>query len=196
MDPDPAAGSPPADEGETGRHQLSRRELLRVGVALPTLGLPFAAAACGGGHARAGHRVPATTARTDQTAASPPGPRGPRGNGQPVRFAFGGDVHFPAERDTTDPGAASPVVLADQLRSDPTHLLAPIAPVLSSADLAMVNLETAITDRGTPVAGKNFHFRSPAASFTALKAAGIDAVNMANNHSLDYGPAGLISRGG
>jgi poly-gamma-glutamate synthesis protein (capsule biosynthesis protein) len=55
----------------------------------------------------------------------------------------------------------------------------------------MVNLETAITDRGEPVAGKNFHFRSPAASFTALKAAGVDAVNMANNHALDYGPVGM-----
>jgi poly-gamma-glutamate synthesis protein (capsule biosynthesis protein) len=70
-------------------------------------------------------------------------------------------------------------------------VLSPIAPVLSGADLAMVNLETAITERGEPVPGKNFHFRSPAASFTALNAAGVDVVNMANNHSLDYGPVGM-----
>src|SRR5439155_240094 len=81
--------------------------------------------------------------------------------------------------------------LAEQLRADPTHVLAPIAPVLSGADLAMVNLETAITERGEPVAGKNFHFRSPAASFTALRAAGVDVVNMANNHALDYGSVGM-----
>jgi len=31
--------------------------------------------------------------------------------------------------------------------------------VLSGADIAMVNLETAITDRGDPVAGKNYNFR-------------------------------------
>jgi poly-gamma-glutamate synthesis protein (capsule biosynthesis protein) len=55
----------------------------------------------------------------------------------------------------------------------------------------MVNLETAITDRGAPVPGKNFHFRSPAESFVALKAAGVDVVNMANNHALDYGPVGM-----
>jgi poly-gamma-glutamate synthesis protein (capsule biosynthesis protein) len=66
-----------------------------------------------------------------------------------------------------------------------------VAPVLSDADLAAVNLETAITERGTPVPGKNFHFRSPAASFTALKAAGVDVVNVANNHSLDFGPVGM-----
>jgi poly-gamma-glutamate synthesis protein (capsule biosynthesis protein) len=62
---------------------------------------------------------------------------------------------------------------------------------LSQADLAMVNLETAITARGAPVAGKNFHFRSPPESFTALKAAGVDVINMANNHALDYGRIGL-----
>jgi poly-gamma-glutamate synthesis protein (capsule biosynthesis protein) len=39
--------------------------------------------------------------------------------------------------------------------------------------------------------GKNFHFRSPAASFTALRAAGVDVINMANNHALDYGPTGM-----
>ena len=55
----------------------------------------------------------------------------------------------------------------------------------------MVNLETAITDRGEPVAGKAYHFRSPALSFQALKAAGVNVVGMANNHALDYGPIGM-----
>jgi poly-gamma-glutamate synthesis protein (capsule biosynthesis protein) len=55
----------------------------------------------------------------------------------------------------------------------------------------MVNLETAITTRGEPVAGKNYHFRSSPAAFRALEAAGVDVVNMANNHALDYGPVGL-----
>jgi poly-gamma-glutamate synthesis protein (capsule biosynthesis protein) len=93
----------------------------------------------------------------------------------------------------TEPGAISTglPLLADQLRADPMHVLAPVTPMLSSADLAMVNLETAITERGEPVPIKNFHFRSPAASFTALQAAGIDVVNMANNHALDYGPVGM-----
>jgi poly-gamma-glutamate capsule biosynthesis protein CapA/YwtB (metallophosphatase superfamily) len=70
-------------------------------------------------------------------------------------------------------------------------VLDPVAPTLRKADIAMVNLETAITDRGTPVAGKNYHFRSPAKSFAALKSAGVDVVNMANNHALDYGPEGM-----
>jgi poly-gamma-glutamate synthesis protein (capsule biosynthesis protein) len=81
--------------------------------------------------------------------------------------------------------------LAAQLRSDPEHLLTSVAPVFARADLTMVNLETAITDRGQPVEGKAYHFRSPALSFRALKAAGVDVVGMANNHALDYGPVGL-----
>ena len=52
------------------------------------------------------------------------------------------------------------------------------------------DLETAHHRQRMTVA-KNFHFRSPAASFTALKAAGVDVVDMANNHTLDYGPTGM-----
>jgi poly-gamma-glutamate synthesis protein (capsule biosynthesis protein) len=131
---------------------------------------------------------PAGTSQPNGTSE----PRGPRGSGEPVTFAFGGDVHFVDQFDT-DPGVVSsgPSTLAAQLAADPAGVLSPIAPVLSGADLAMVNLETAITDRGEPVAGKNYHFRSPSASFSALKAAGVDVVNMANNHALDYGPVGM-----
>jgi poly-gamma-glutamate synthesis protein (capsule biosynthesis protein) len=68
--------------------------------------------------------------------------------------------------------------------------LAPIAPVLSSADLAMVNLETSVADTGTPLV-KQYVFHAPAAAFSALRAAGVDLVTMANNHGTDYGQAGL-----
>jgi len=130
--------------------------------------------------------------RSASTATTAPAARGPRGSGQAVTFAFAGDVQFPDVQDT-DPGVTSTglPVLADQLKADPTRVLAPITPVLSGADIAMVNLETAITERGDPVPGKVYHFRSPATAFTALKSAGVDVVNMANNHALDYGPVGM-----
>ena len=115
---------------------------------------------------------PSTTTSTPPTTT-----RGPRGSGEPVTFAFGGDVHF-----ETHLGAA--------LASDPNGLLAPIAPVLGAADIAVVNLETAITNRGTPAA-KEYVFRAPATAFTALRAAGVDIASMANNHGVDYGPEGL-----
>lgn len=81
--------------------------------------------------------------------------------------------------------------MAAQLRSDPRHVLSPVAPVFARADLAMVNLETALTDRGQPAEGKAYHFRSPALSLEALRAAGVDVVSLANNHALDYGPVGM-----
>jgi len=117
--------------------------------------------------------------------------RGQRGNGNAVTFAFAGDVNFPEAWDTEDGPPPNAPPLAEQVRADPHHVLDAIAPVLSDADLAMVNVETAITDGGDPVAGKNYHFRSPAQTFQALKSAGVDVVNMANNHSLDYGPSGI-----
>jgi len=69
-------------------------------------------------------------------------------------------------------------------------MLAPIAPLLSSADLAVVNLETAITERGEPQP-KEFTFRAPPSALTAVASAGVDVVTMANNHGMDYGEVGL-----
>src|SRR5713101_6831390 len=95
-------------------------------------------------------RQPATT----PTVTPPPTTtlaletRGPRGNCQPVTFAFAGDVHFVAQPDNESGAVSWTPSLAALLQADPTHVLAPIAPVLSGADIAMVNLETAITDRG------------------------------------------------
>src|SRR5258705_1115947 len=90
----------------------------------------------------------------------------------PITLAFGGDVHF-AER-----------TLA--LLDSPSTAFGPISSVLSAADIAMVNLETAVTTGGTPEP-KEYHFRAPPSAFAAVKAAGVDLVTLANNHSLDYG---------
>lgn len=98
-------------------------------------------------------------------------------NAGPVTVAFGGDVHFEGQ-------------IRARLDADPKTTLGPIAKQLSAADLTVVNLETAVTDGGTP-APKQFAFRAPATAFTALKAAGVDATSMANNHGMDYMESGL-----
>lgn len=56
------------------------------------------------------------------------------------------------------------------------------------ADWRLCNLECVISDRGRPWSAtrKVFHFRSDAKNAAALKAARIDAVALANNHSLDF----------
>jgi poly-gamma-glutamate synthesis protein (capsule biosynthesis protein) len=80
--------------------------------------------------------------------------------------------------------------IARRLADDPASTLGMVAPWFESADLAMVNLETAVTERGTP-AHKQYVFRAPATAIDALRAGGVDVASMANNHGLDYGPDGL-----
>ncbi len=113
-----------------------------------------------------------TRSRVGQT---PPATQRP--SAQPVVLAFGGDVHFEG-------------VLQAKLEADPSGVLDPIAPVLRQADLAVVNLETAVTNSGA-AASKTFVFRTPASAFSALRGGSVDVVSMANNHGMDFGEAGL-----
>jgi hypothetical protein len=114
--------------------------------------------------------------RASSTAATTAS-RSRLGSGKQVTLAFGGDVHF-----------ESPI--RERLAASPASVLAPMAPVLSRADIAMVNLETAVTDRGEP-APKAYVFRAPTTAFTALKAGGVDVATVANNHGMDFGTTGL-----
>ena len=68
--------------------------------------------------------------------------------------------------------------------------LGELRPLLGGADVAVVNLETSITDRGSPEP-KTFHFRTSPKALSTLAKAGVDVVSMANNHAVDYGPVGL-----
>jgi hypothetical protein len=111
----------------------------------------------------------ADNARSEQSS--------PLGSGNPVVFAFGGDIHFEG-------------VLSSRLAASPPTVLSPIAPTLDRADIAMANLETAVTNGGS-AASKDFVFRTPASAFAALRGGSIDVVSMANNHGLDYGESGL-----
>jgi poly-gamma-glutamate capsule biosynthesis protein CapA/YwtB (metallophosphatase superfamily) len=107
-------------------------------------------------------------APTPAPATSPPAAE--------ITLAFAGDVHFAGRVATrlTDPGTA----------------FGEAATALRAADLTMVNLETAITDRGA-AEPKTFTFHAPATAFAALKAAGVDVATLANNHAADYGAVGL-----
>jgi poly-gamma-glutamate capsule biosynthesis protein CapA/YwtB (metallophosphatase superfamily) len=125
------------------------------------------------------------TAHTPQAAPSPPRtpaqptrPAAPARTARPgaVTLAFAGDVNF-ARRTA-------------RLLRDPATAFGPISSVLKSADFTALNLETAVTSRGTPQP-KTYHFRTTPAAFTALRDGGVDLVTMANNHVLDYGRTGL-----
>jgi len=56
----------------------------------------------------------------------------------------------------------------------------------------IVNLETAVTTSDDAARGKDVLYRTHPANVAILTAAGIDCCTLANNHVLDWGPAGLI----
>jgi hypothetical protein len=122
-------------------------------------------------------RAPATTSGRPATTSPERAGSSREPTGEPVTLAFGGDIHFEG-------------AIEARLAANPATTLGPIAGVLRRADLAVVNLETAITERGTP-APKDFTFRAPSSALTALKAAGVDVATMANNHGQDFGVVGL-----
>ena len=93
-----------------------------------------------------------------------------------ITIALTGDVH-----------AVEHLGRAIDAGADP---LAAIAPVLSTADLTIVNLETAVGVRGRP-APKEYTFQSPTSLWGVLTRAGVDVVSLANNHSLDFGVGAL-----
>ncbi|MEV8504195.1 CapA family protein [Actinoplanes sp. NPDC051475] len=114
-------------------------------------------------------------------------PEAAAGSAPEVTLTFAGDVHFEGR--------------VDKLLGDPATAFGPAAKELADGDLTFVNLETPVTGRGK-AEPKRYVFRARDGAVPALKAAGVDAVSLANNHSLDYGRQGLadtmatVRRGG
>lgn len=59
------------------------------------------------------------------------------------------------------------------------------------ADIVFGNLECPLTKRGTKQP-KTWNFRAPAKNLESLKEAGFNLLNIANNHSWDYGETGFL----
>ena len=121
-----------------------------------------------------------TTVPGTEHAANPAAPRAaaPKPTAVPGQLVltFAGDVHF-AERTAT-------------LLDDAGHAFGPVTGVFDGSDLTVVNLETAVTTGGT-AEQKKYLFRAPPIAYDAVRAAGVDAVTLANNHALDYGRPAL-----
>jgi poly-gamma-glutamate synthesis protein (capsule biosynthesis protein) len=94
-----------------------------------------------------------------------------------MKLLFVGDVMLGRLVNETLKGAPPAYPWGDTLR------------ILKDSDARICNLECVISDRGAPwsMTPKTFHFRTDAKNIETLKAAGIDVVSLANNHSLDYG---------
>jgi len=78
--------------------------------------------------------------------------------------------------------------------ADGAALFAQVSHLLRG-DVVIGNLEQALTDSGTSKCGEReadcFAFRTPPSTADALAGAGFTVLNVANNHSYDYGQPGL-----
>jgi len=85
-------------------------------------------------------------------------------------------------------------LVADVMRQQgATYPLEPVAQLLSSCDITIINLECAITDSTQRFTGahKAFYFGAPSIATDCLLNAGVDMVSLANNHILDFDLQGM-----
>ncbi|MFD3688265.1 CapA family protein [Nocardiopsis sp. NPDC058631] len=148
-----------------------------LSVSTATIVLLLVAAACSSA-GDAPEELAGAGSPSGDASASPSPSTEPEPSAEPFTVAFGGDVMFEG--------------MLEPRLADPATALGPISEQLSAADLAMVNLETAITEGGTPAPGKEYLFRAPTSALDALAAGGVDVATVANNHGMDYGTDGLI----
>lgn len=177
----------PLNADERLRRREAKRRLVRRRRRIGALGflalVAFAfvaglvsSGALGGGDAAAADTTTTDTTTTAPTTTSAPTKksRGRLGSGRAVTLAFGGDVHFEG-------------IVRNRLNAGSSSVMSAIAPVFKKSDLAMVNLETTVSYRGSPIPGKAYTFRAPPSAFRALKAGNVDLATVANNHGMDYG---------
>ncbi|WDF49521.1 CapA family protein [Paenibacillus sp. KACC 21273] len=100
-------------------------------------------------------------------------------SGQTVTLNFGGDVMFSGK-------------VGEKLaKAGYDYPYQYVKGSFTSDDLTVVNLETPVTDSNTTAADKTYAFKSSPQALPHMAQAGIDAVNLANNHILDQGITGL-----
>lgn len=102
----------------------------------------------------------------------------------------------------TEHGPARILLVGDVLPLADHDYLSAVAPLISSADLAVCNLECPISSHGARIDLKltdsgrvmhnEFFFRAPPVQAQRIAEAGFDAVTLANNHIMDFGGEALL----
>ena len=76
-------------------------------------------------------------------------------------------------------------------RGDVNALLGDVVQVIKSGDFAVANLEGALTDRDTPIRKLGALQKGPSRDARVIAACGFTHMGLSNNHTLDYGVAGM-----
>ena len=101
-------------------------------------------------------------------------------------LSFAGDCTLGTNHGTWGKSGSFPAVM-EQMGDNP---FSGVRELFTDDDFTFVNLECALTDYNVP-AEKTYRFRGLPAYGAFLTDGGIEAVTLANNHSLDYGKTGL-----
>ena len=78
-------------------------------------------------------------------------------------------------------------VFKEIMETRPESIYGDLLPILRSADLSIVNLESPLSDKGEPVYKSGAVFKGEQRHINALQAVPFDVVTLANNHVFDYG---------
>ncbi len=122
--------------------------------------------------------VPETEAPTTEPAETQP----PE---QKLTFTFAGDCTLGCHTEHTRAGYGFLLTVGE----DYDHPFRNVRQWFETDDFTMVNLEGVLGSQGTP-AGKKFAFRGPGEYTRILTGNSVEAVSLANNHTLDYGQTG------
>ncbi len=176
------AGMPAGEDAENGRDAAAKEAPDESGAS-PEAGegeaAPDSESTSGGDTASPEAEAPGTGG-SDGGAAGAGGTGEEADDGGRVTLAFVGDVLLGES------------VGAAMLRNGFDYPYAHVKERLQAADFAAANLETAVTARDMEKPGaKTYEFRSDPDALPAFKEAGFDLVNLANNHTLDFGEVGL-----
>ncbi len=108
-----------------------------------------------------------------------------------LTLTFGGDCTLGADAPYFNNKTAYPAIIEKNGMDYPfKNMLA----LFQNDDLTMVNLEGVLKDDKTDMKkGVPYHFRGPTAYTEILTRASIEAVNLGNNHTKDFGDSGLAS---
>lgn len=105
-----------------------------------------------------------------------------------IVLTFAGDCTLGVDENFGYQGTLPATV--DAHHGDLSYVFRKVAPIFAADDFSVVNLEGTLTDRGARQP-KTFAFRGPPSYARMLFLGGIEAVNLANNHTYDYGREGF-----
>ncbi len=105
-----------------------------------------------------------------------------------VKLSFAGDCTLGMDHSRGYWNSFSSVF--DKQNGNFAYFFENVRPIFEADDLTIVNLEGPLTDKST-IVKKEFNFKGLPSYTNILKEGSVEAVNFANNHSMDYNQAGF-----